>query len=101
MDTYWLLGPTQTYHLPLREATRNRLDTISGLQTENKEEPLTLASDSTTSTILKVPKATFDDGELSDPTSPLGRTSSPMKNNVLNKMKEKQSMCPFSGAHLF
>jgi len=100
MDTYWLLGPTQTYHLPLREATRNRLDTISGLQTENKEEHFTLALNSTKSMILKVPKATFDDDELTDPTSLLTRKSSLMKNNVLNKMKEKQSTCPFSGAQL-
>jgi hypothetical protein len=100
MDTYWLLGSTQTYHLSLRAATRNRVDTISGIKTENMEEHLTLASNSTKSMILKVPTATFDDDELTDPTSPLTRKSSPMKNNVLNKMKEKQSTCPFSGAHL-
>jgi hypothetical protein len=100
MDTYWLLGPTQTYHLPLREATRNRVDTMSCLQSEKKKEPRTIASNSTKSMILKVPKATFDDDELSDPTSPLARKSSLMKNNILNKMKEKQSTCPFSGTHL-
>jgi hypothetical protein len=99
MHTYWLLGPTQTY-LSLREVTRNRVATIYDLQTGNQEEPLILAPGNATSTILQVPKITFDDGHLPGPTLPPTRTSSPTKNNVLNKMKEKQLTCPFSGAHL-
>jgi len=88
MDTYWLRGPTQIY-LTLLETTRNRAVTISDLQTGNKEEALMLARDTVTSTIPQVPKVTLDDGGLSDPTWPLIGTSSPMKSNVLNKMKEK------------
>ena len=99
MHTYWLLGPTQAY-LSLLEVTCNHTVTISDLQIENKKELLTLASNTATSTILKVPEVTFDDGDLRDPTPPLTQTSSSMKSNVLNKMKEKQSACPFSGAHL-
>jgi hypothetical protein len=99
MHTYWLQGPTQTY-LSLLEDARNRAVTISDLVSGNKEEPLTIVSSTATSTILKVPKVTFDDDDLTNATSPLTRTSSPTKNNVLNKTKEKQFTCPFSGAHL-
>ena len=67
MATYWLRGPTPTY-LTLLETTRNRAVAIVDLQTDNKEEPLILARDTVTSTILQVPKVTFDDGGLSDPT---------------------------------
>lgn len=99
MHTYCLLGPTQTY-LSLIEAASNRAVTTSDLYTGSEEEPLTLASNTATSTILKLPKVTFDEDDLNDATSSLTRTNSPAKNNVLNKTKEKQSTCPFSGVHL-
>jgi hypothetical protein len=99
MHTYWLLGPTQTY-LSLLEATRNRAVTISDLQTVNQEEPLILTPNTATSVILKVSKLTFDDGDLGGPMLPLTQTSSPTKSNTLNKMKEKQLTCSFSGADL-
>ena len=99
MHTYWLVGPTQTY-LSLLEAARNHAVTISDLYAGNEEEALTLASNTATSTILKMPKVTFEDDDLSDETSIMTQTSFPTTNNVLNKTKEKQFTCPFSGVHL-
>ncbi|CAF1120486.1 unnamed protein product [Adineta steineri] len=99
MDTYWLLGPTETY-LSLLEATRTRNVPSVNLLNGNKEEPLLLAPSIPTSSTLKVSKVPFNNGDLIDPMSSLTRTSSLTKNNVLNKMKEKNLSCPFSGAQL-
>ena len=100
MHTYWLLGPTQVY-LSLTKATCNRTIPISGLPAENKKEPLTVPSNAVTSTILNGLEATFDDDGLIDPTSSLTRTSPTAKSYALNKNKEQQLTCPFSGANLF
>ena len=99
MPTYWLLGRTQAYR-SLLEAAHNRAVTISNLHTENKREPPTLTSNTAASTSLKVPEVKFAHGDHSDVTSLMTQTSSLTKNNVINKMKEKQTTCPFNGAHL-
>ncbi|UJR13064.1 hypothetical protein I4U23_000089 [Adineta vaga] len=89
MDTYWLLGPTETY-LSLLETAKSHTVTISDLQTKNKEEAAILTSNTTISTHLKAPNITFQDNNLTDPT----------KHNIFKNMKKKQLLCPFSGTNL-
>ena len=88
MHTYWLNGPTQIYRTLLETASDHPI-TISDLQLENKEQPLISTLDSVTSTNLKVPNVM----------SPMSRAKSSTKSNVINKMKEAHSTCPFSGVH--
>ena len=94
MHTYSLRGPTEAY-LSLLEVTRNRSHSMSDVQAENKKESLTFPPNMTTSTILEVLEETFDNPE--DSRSLQTPTSSSTKNNVINKMNNKQLTCPFSG----
>ncbi|CAF0824330.1 unnamed protein product [Adineta ricciae] len=95
METYYLIGPTSIY-LSLLETTRKQSINVHDSQIENQDGRVKLDSDVPIHTNLKVPDIMFDDDDLSERMSILTQTSPSVKHNVINKMTEKQSPCPFS-----